>query len=49
VINEEVYTELMKKGHSYIQEKEGRMNGLVAPCVGTALLNMLLKEKATTG
>ena len=38
------YHESKKRGTSNIQLKEGRLNGLVISCIGTAILNTLLKE-----
>jgi len=35
VVEEKYYKESRKEGISYIQYKEGRVNGLVTSCVGS--------------
>jgi hypothetical protein len=39
------YVESRIKGISYIKKEEGRLIGFVTSCVGTVLLNILLKER----
>ena len=38
-----------KRRISYVQYKEGRLNGLVTSCVESTLLNTLLKESLREG
>jgi len=39
------YTESRRREISYIQQKEGRLTGLVTSCIGIVLHNTLLKER----
>jgi hypothetical protein len=43
----EVSHRVKETGISYVQQKEGRLFGLVTSCVGTAFCNTLLKEEVT--
>jgi hypothetical protein len=43
VRNEKYYTETGRKGIPYVQQKRGRLTGLVTSCVGTAFFNHIIE------